>query len=81
VVEPLLETRTHRRIGFGQDQLVEVIGVVGQVEASAAAYVDRAPSRVTEKLLPKGSDSGPLADPHERVVGNREGASPDRRSL
>ena len=49
--QPLREAGAHRGVWFDQDQLVEVIGVVRQVEAGAAADLDGAPARPPSSSL------------------------------
>ena len=44
----LFQTGAHRRVRLDEDQLVEVVGVVRQVQAGAAANLQRVPTRPTE---------------------------------
>ena len=48
LAQTLLEAEMHRAVGFGEDQLVEVLGVVGQVEAGAAADFHGDSARLAE---------------------------------
>ena len=79
--QPLLKARAHRRVRLDQDQLIEVIRVVRQVQAGAAADLHRAPARAAEQLLAVSAQPSPLADPQERVIQNRERARPSSPSL
>ena len=81
IAQALLEPGTHWEVWFDEDQLDELIGVVRQVETSAAAYLDREPTRPAEKVLSERAHSRPLADPQERVIDHRKSTSPDRRTL
>ena len=58
--QPLLEAATHRGVGFDQDQLVEVVGVVAQVQAGAAADLHRAAGR-SLRAAPCGARAVPPA--------------------
>ena len=61
--QALLEADLHRAVRFGEDELVDVVGVVRQVEAGAAPDLHGASARPTEKLPAQCTDAGPLADP------------------
>ena len=67
-----------RRSGSTQDQLVEVVGVVRQVQAGAAADLDGAARALAEQLLAVRAQSGPLAGPQEGVVDEPRRRAPRR---
>ncbi len=73
-----LKAGAHRGVWFRQDQIVKVVGVVRQVQAGAAADLERAPARVAEQSLSVSAQSGPLAHPDEGVIQECESACPSR---
>jgi len=76
--QPFLKTGAHCGVWFRQDQIVEVVGVVRQVQAGAAADLECETARVAEQSSSVGAQSGPLAHPDEGVIQDRESASPSR---
>ena len=76
--QTLLEAGMHRGVRFGEDELVEVVGVVRQVEAGAAADLHGASARLAEQLPAERAHAGPLAGPHEGVVERPRTCGPRR---
>ena len=76
--QPLLKAGTHRGVWFRQDQIVEVVGVVRQVQAGTASDLERAPARAAEQSLSVGAQSGALAHPYEGVIQECESPRPSR---
>ena len=72
----LLQPPAHRGGGLGEDELVEIVGVVGQVQSGAAAQFERAAARQREEVAATRAHPGQLARPQDGVVDGGEQPSP-----
>ena len=75
----LLQPFSHRGRGLGEDQLVEVVRVVGQVQPGPTAHFERPAARHCEEVAPMLAHPAHLACPEDGVVdgGERRPHSPD----
>jgi hypothetical protein len=72
-----LEPTDHRRRWLGQDQLLQVVRIVGKVEPGPGAEFEYPPSRLPEQCGPSLRHPGALTYPEKRVIDRAEGAFPD----
>ena len=67
----LLEALAHRRVGLCEHEAVEVVRVVGEIQAGAAADLQRPSARLGQEVVAVAAHAGALADPQGRVIDRR----------